>query len=168
MSTSLRTLAASTLLVATMAGWVGTASAAPVIDHLAIKNASPSTIDLPVASTTTIIFARQGYGNQQCHYPAVRLCFSKKGETSSTHRLSQKALCLDRGLAGRSRRMDQKRACVLLATQSGNYSSKLINLMHSIDRMPQLPCQLKPWRSHDICVSAATIRFQSSGNGFRC
>jgi len=34
------------LLVATMAGWVPTASAAPVIDHLAIKNASASTIDL--------------------------------------------------------------------------------------------------------------------------
>jgi len=37
-----------------MAGCVGTASAAAVVDHLAIKNASPSTIDLPVASTTTI------------------------------------------------------------------------------------------------------------------
>jgi len=46
MFTASRTLAASTLLVATMAGWVPTASAAPVIDHLAIKNASASTIDL--------------------------------------------------------------------------------------------------------------------------
>jgi hypothetical protein len=46
MSTSLRTLAASTLLVASMIGCVGTASAAPVVDRLAIKNASPSTIEL--------------------------------------------------------------------------------------------------------------------------
>jgi hypothetical protein len=46
MSTSLRTLAASILLVASMIGSVGTASAAPVVDHLAIKNASPSTIEV--------------------------------------------------------------------------------------------------------------------------
>jgi hypothetical protein len=45
MSTSLRTLAASTLLVASMTGYLGTASAAPVIDHLAFKNASPGTIE---------------------------------------------------------------------------------------------------------------------------
>ena len=45
MSTSLRTLAASTLLVASMAGYFGTASAAPVIDHLAFKNASQGTVE---------------------------------------------------------------------------------------------------------------------------
>jgi BA14K-like protein len=45
MSTSLRTLAASTLLVASMTAFAGTASAAPVVDRLAIKNASPSTIE---------------------------------------------------------------------------------------------------------------------------
>jgi hypothetical protein len=45
MSTSLKTLAASALLVASMTGFVGTASAAPAIDRLAIKNASPSTIE---------------------------------------------------------------------------------------------------------------------------
>jgi hypothetical protein len=45
MSTSLRTLAGSILLVASMTGCVGTASAAPAVDRLAIKNAFPSTIE---------------------------------------------------------------------------------------------------------------------------
>ena len=45
MSTSLRTLAASILLVASMTGCVGTAAAAPAVDRLAIKNTSPSTIE---------------------------------------------------------------------------------------------------------------------------
>jgi len=45
MSTSLRTFAESTLLVASMTAFAGTASAAPVVDRLAIKNAAPSTIE---------------------------------------------------------------------------------------------------------------------------
>ena len=45
MATSLRTLAASTVLAASMTCCVGAASAAPAIDHLAFKNASPSTIE---------------------------------------------------------------------------------------------------------------------------
>src|SRR5271166_3529153 len=44
MSTSMKTLGASILLVASIAGRGG-ASAAPVIDHLAFKNASPSAIE---------------------------------------------------------------------------------------------------------------------------
>jgi BA14K-like protein len=46
MWTPLRILAASTLLAASMTTFVGTASAAPVVDALAIKNASPSTIEV--------------------------------------------------------------------------------------------------------------------------
>src|SRR3977135_485444 len=45
MSTSLRTLAGSILLVASRTGCVGTGSAAPAVDRLAIKNASPSTVE---------------------------------------------------------------------------------------------------------------------------
>jgi hypothetical protein len=45
MSTSLRTLAASILLVASITGCVDIAAAAPAVDRLAIKNASPSTIE---------------------------------------------------------------------------------------------------------------------------
>ncbi len=49
MSNSLRAFAASALLVASMTGCIGAASAAPAFDRLAINNASPSTIE-PVQS----------------------------------------------------------------------------------------------------------------------
>ena len=45
MATSLKALAVSTLLAASMTCRVGAASAAPVIDHLAFTNAVPSTIE---------------------------------------------------------------------------------------------------------------------------
>jgi hypothetical protein len=45
MSNSLRAFAASALLVASMTGCIGAASAAPAFDRLAINNASPTTIE---------------------------------------------------------------------------------------------------------------------------
>jgi hypothetical protein len=45
MSTALKTLVASALLAASMAGYAGTASAMPAVDHLAIKTAPPGTIE---------------------------------------------------------------------------------------------------------------------------
>jgi BA14K-like protein len=45
MSSSLKSFAVSTLLVATVTGYTGTASALPAIDRLAINNASPSSIE---------------------------------------------------------------------------------------------------------------------------
>jgi hypothetical protein len=45
MTHSLKSFAVSTLLVANLAGYAGTASALPALDRLAIKNASPSMIE---------------------------------------------------------------------------------------------------------------------------
>jgi hypothetical protein len=41
----LKSFAVSTLLVANLTGYAGTASALPTLDRLAIKNASPSMIE---------------------------------------------------------------------------------------------------------------------------
>jgi BA14K-like protein len=45
MTHSLKSLAVSTMLVANLTGYAGTASALPALDRLAIKNASPSMIE---------------------------------------------------------------------------------------------------------------------------
>jgi hypothetical protein len=45
MTYSLKSLAVSTVLMANLTGFVGTASALPAIDRLAIKHASPSMIE---------------------------------------------------------------------------------------------------------------------------